>query len=158
MKVTVLHNISRDASFGLNQVFSTIAGKHYEPCSHDLVRVFEFDTDDLLDPDVNLAPEILGDVVYRVFNVGHETHYYQDEREHELALAYRARRLRSLSTGDVLLLGEIALDCCVSFGWEIVSPDDLRIINTAEHAEKLIRLRYDFKPGEPLSLTVPLEG
>lgn len=156
MKYTILHNISRDASFGLNQVFDR-NDRHYEARSHELVKVFEFEASDLIDPDVELPPAAFADVVFRAFNVGHEPGYYQDEREHALAVKYRARRLRSLSVGDVLICEGGHILACDSIGWFAVDDSDLRVLTSAQ-AGRVIRDRYRFKPGEQLTITVPLEG
>ncbi len=93
--VTVYHNISRDASFGLNATFSAASGKGYQARSHELVKVFEFDA-------AALPGAENPDAVYRAFNVGDDPGYASSAAEFDLAVAYRARDLRSLSVGDVV--------------------------------------------------------
>lgn len=144
--ITVLHNISPDAGFGLNTTF-TSEGKTSEPRSHELVRVFEFQSASITRPDD----------IFRCFNISHERGMADTLLEHDLALGYRARRLRSLSIGDVLVFDGVTFLACESAGWKVVSHDDLRIL-TAEEAGAAIRARYGFGPGEKLSITVPLEG
>lgn len=146
MKITVLHNISRDASFGLNAVFDlTQKAKKHEPRSHELVKVYEFVTSDLLSAE---------DIFY-TFNVGDDPALARDERQLSLARAYRARKLRSLSVGDVLIFeGEAAL-ACESAGWRVVAPDELHVLDEAE-ATRAVRERYEFRKYEDLSITVPL--
>ena len=85
MKITVLHNISRDGGFGINEVPGP-AGKTYQAGSHQLVKVFEFTAD-------GMTP----DQVFHAFNVGDDPAYSVSAAERELAGAYRARRLRALS-------------------------------------------------------------
>jgi hypothetical protein len=138
--VTIFHNVSRDAGFGLNRVF--LADPHpgvgAEVRSHELVRVFTYD----IDPPVFDVDAALNQA-FETFNIG----------TNELAAQYRARRLRSLSVGDVV---QVRSDfyACDSVGWSKVSADDLNILD-AEAAEKVIRDRYEFEPGEELSITVP---
>lgn len=153
MKVTVYHNVSRDASFGLNTVLDS-NGKFYEGGSHELVKVFEFDASELIDPDVEVSSEVLADVAFRAFNVGHEQGYYRDEREHELAVKYRARKLRSLRVGDVVCDSGVYL-ACESVGWTEVQAGELRVLS-ARAAESFIRRRYDITGAEELNITVPL--
>jgi hypothetical protein len=148
-RITVLHNISRDAGFGLNNMFDR-QGKFYEPRSHELVRVFEFDADeDYPDPDS----------LFHTFNVGEDAAMAHSEAELELAREYRARNLRSLSVGDVLVFetnGIVTYTACKSCGWEDIPKDQLRVLSSRA-AEVVIRERYSFKPGELLTVTVPLE-
>ena len=154
--VSIFHNVSRDASFGLNSVFRTgdVApeGVRSIPLSdgkfgwkeegtgderHELVWVFQYEVkggnDDL----------ILADA-WEMFNIG----------EGPTATAYRARKLRSLSKGDV-----VAIDgrfySCESVGWKERTVRELRTL-TAAQAEPVIRSRFQFGPREELSITVPL--
>jgi hypothetical protein len=173
MKITVLHNISRDGGFGINEVPGP-AGKTYQAGSHQLVKVFEFTAD-------GMTP----DRVFHAFNVGDDPAYSVSAAERELAGAYRARRLRALSVGDVLVfeaspayqarrlpslsvgdvpvfevepggpVAESGYLACTSAGWKAVPCGDLAILGPGE-AEAVIRERYGIGPREELTVTVPL--
>lgn len=155
MKITVLHNISRDAGFGLNNQFSPDTARNggrtariYRPRTHELVRVFEFDADDSMTPDD----------VYRAFNVGDDPDFSESPGEYDLAVAYGRRRLRPLSPGDVLAFETrdgIRWLACEPGGWKTVPAGDLLILG-AEAAEAAVRRYYEFRPGEELAITVPL--
>lgn len=145
MRIEVLHNISPDASFGLNMMFDK-DGKFREPGSHELVKVFEFDGSTGRPPDD----------VYRMLNVGHEPGFAHNEYEHRVALQYRARRLRSLSVGDVLIFGHAIRTCiaCESSGWSEVHREDLRVLSTRA-ALLRVRERYEYSQYEELAISVP---
>jgi hypothetical protein len=141
-RVRIFHNVSRDASFGLNMVF-TREGKRFAEGPeerHPLVPVFEYTVDTGATYNVN----VLLEQAFERFNIGSD----------ELAAQYRARRLRSLSVGDVVEVDGSAYSC-ESAGWDPCHPDDMRVVDV-EEAERLIRLRYDFGPLEDLAITVPL--
>lgn len=150
MRVTIYHNVSRDSSLGLNQALVKTARspgfrKEATSQSHALVRVFEYLRDDYT------RPEDENEVAFHRFNVGTD----------ELSQAYRARRLRSLSVGDVIGYGPDngepeAFFACASFGWDPVRASDLRVVQ-GDEAVALIRERFEFRPSETeLSVTVPL--
>jgi len=144
-RIEIFHNIARDASFGLNTGF-TGEGKRCAAAPeemHELVLVFTYEAD-WTDDRASVGP--LLDQAFMSFNVGSD----------ELAALYRARRLRSLSVGDVVRIDGDAY-ACESVGWEPASKDDVRILSAAE-ADKVIRERYEFEPGEPLAVTVPLDN
>lgn len=147
MRVEVLHNLSRDASFGLNVMFDQ-DGEFTEPRSHELVKVFEFQGSTRRSPDD----------VYRMLNVGHEPGFAANEYERRVALQYRARRLRSLSVGDVLVFGHAIRTCiaCDSSGWSEVQREDLRVLSTRA-ALVQVRRRYEYGQDEELALSVPWE-
>jgi hypothetical protein len=72
--------------------------------------------------------------------------------------AYFARRLRSLSVGDVVMVrrqSSTAIWSCESAGWQQRDLGELRML-TAAQAVPAIRARYQFRPGEELAVTVPL--
>ena len=88
-KIAVFHNISRDASFGLNTVlFRKDPGgyvKETRSAAHELVKVFEFDMDDLMFTDESryLGCIQIADRVYRAFNVGDDPAFTKvGSREH----------------------------------------------------------------------------
>jgi hypothetical protein len=127
-----------------------------------LVLVFEFETAELLVAgQENSMPsngEIIADIIYRTCNVGDDLAFTAaTSPEYAVASKYRARRLRSLSVGDVLSFdGEVFL-ACESFGWKRVAEDELLVLD-AEVAEPVIRARYNFGRAEELTVTVPVEG
>lgn len=168
MKVTVFHNVSRDANFGLN-VEITREGRANRPASHDLVKVFEFDLAELTaEPAPSVTDVVTSGVVdsiFEAFNVGDDPDRCKG-LVHELALKYRARKLRSLSVGDVLAfqvvtaqpcgsVSETAYVACASRGWDSVPDAVLRVL-PAKDAEQVIRARYSFRANEALCITVPL--
>lgn len=166
-RITAFHNVNRDASFGLNVVFfrQDPGGyvKETQARSHELVRVFEFDMRDLLFTDESryLGCAEIADRVYRAFNVGDDPEFTKiGSREHTVALAYRARKLRSLSKADVLAFhtdaGPVLYFACGS-GWDAVDEADLNILD-AKDAERVIRERFEFGPAEQLAISVPWEG
>lgn len=84
--VQVFLNVDRDHWFG------------WEP-GHPVVRVFAYDTADG-------NPEILAEEAFAMFNGQPGT-----DAQQELTDAYYERRLRSLSVGDVLVIGGNAWAC-----------------------------------------------
>jgi hypothetical protein len=83
MQIQVFHNVDHDSFFG------------YQP-HHPLVRVFrgEHQTGET-------DPAAVAEELFEAFNIG--------GRFPQLAEAYRARQLRSLSVGDVVAVGEVPL-------------------------------------------------
>lgn len=167
VSVTVFHNVSRDASFGLNSVWRSgpeaPAGRRaYQDEKtgtwswkgraetaaerHELVRVFEY----AADPE-DVENDSVLERAFEVFNVG----------EGPVAQRYRANRLRSLSVGDVLRVTDGDSDeywSCESCGWQKRDRDELRVVTVAQGAA-LVRERYaPWGKSEPLSVTVPLTG
>lgn len=171
MKVTVFHNVSRDASFGLNMVFRTgqTSPKPGRTCyqspesglwgwkeraeteaeRHELVRVFEYEAD----PDDVKNDNVLNRAYDAFQKVGGGHQAVEDP-------AYFGRKLRSLSVGDVLALDDgktteyWSVESC---GFASRREEELRVLTAAQGAA-VVRERYQFKPGEPLTTTVPLFG
>ena len=143
-RIRVFHNISWDASFGLNMAltpegrFIATPGKR-----HELVLVFEYDSLVTTDSTSYSDHTLLADA-FHTFNVG----------SNDLAATYRVRRLRSLSVGDLVEIDGRAYSC-ESAGWKAIPHDGMYVLDAAE-AERVIRLRYFFDPGEDLCITVPL--
>lgn len=161
-RIEIFHNVSRDAGFGLNTVFRTSETRPegvrnviqlsdgrftWKDCAatpderHELVKVFAYETE-WTDERASVMP--LLNAAFETFNVGSD----------ELAAQYRARNLRSLSVGDVVMVDGDAY-ACESVGWAPASKDDLRTL-TAAQAEPVIRERYELEPHEALAVTVPL--
>ena len=119
MHVTVYHNVARDE-----------AGHHlgfdgYQP-GQPLVPVFTYNAE-LLDgglPELMLVAE----KAFEAFNLSPDL---LSGRQRELAASYRARLLRSLSVGDVLRLGDMAL-ACDPVGFREV-PGELNEVRVSEH-------------------------
>jgi hypothetical protein len=119
MRVTVYHNVARDE-----------AGRHlhfdgYQP-GHPLVPVFTYDAL-LLDGGL---PELLriAEAAFEAFNADPEM---LQGNQRELAARYRDRRLRSMSVGDVLLLGGTVLACDPAGFREV--PSELDEVRVSEH-------------------------
>lgn len=122
--VTVYHNVGDDSFSG------------YRP-GDPLIRVFTYET-----PAVDDAV-ILGGA-FEMFNIGASA----------VSRAYRARRLRSVSRGDCLMVdGRLYAVAMTEF--DLVSPDEARFL-TGEAAETAVRARYGISSGEKLTVTVPL--
>lgn len=142
MRVTILHNISRGAGLGL------------EAGEGQLVAVFTYDMP--LWPTRTAAPggrEEMCEIAFREFNAGTSA----------LARAYRDRRLRSLSTGDVVMIGSSRDErnakrafACERAGWQRVQVASLHVL-AGDEAEAAVREAYGYKDDEPLGVTVPLE-
>jgi hypothetical protein len=139
VKVSVYHNISRDSFFGLNTVFRKEGSDTKRPAEteeerHPLVKVFEHVT--YLDYDLNVCER-----AFAAFNNGSGR---EDPR-------YFARRLRSLSVGDVVVidckLGRVPFSC-EPVGFKPRTSDEMRI-------------KADYDPvavfGEAI-VTVPWKG
>lgn len=163
-RVTVLHNLSRDGFFGLNVVFAD-GGKRQavtEDERHALVPVFSYRasvrTAPATEPRSPRTAEAGDDLdlcedAFRDFNGEAVVH-------DRLAIGYRARRLRSLSVGDVIVIDDgrtVRAYACASVGWIETALAMLRVVEGAE-ADAEIRARLQFKPAEALAVTVPLAG
>jgi hypothetical protein len=156
-RINVFHNVSRDASFGFNSVFRTgdsapegaraiqlsdgrwtwKDSAQTEDERHELVWVFSYEADED-------SPEALLETAWERFNNG-------SGREDA---AYFARRLRSLSKGDVVFVGSQPWSC-ESVGWAQRNLSELRTLAAAQ-AEQVIRSRYEITAREELTVTVPL--
>jgi hypothetical protein len=143
MMVTIYHNISRDASFGLNEVFVD-SGKRQAVTTderHVLVKVFEY----------NEPEPVGGDILNDAFSW-----FNENGKGDAVGRAYRALRLRSLSVGDVIAIEDGDAFSVERFGFQVRLPDELRIETDLAVADTLIRERYGFEVGEQLTHTVPL--
>lgn len=105
MQVHIFHNVTRD---GFGRPIGILDG--YQP-GHDLAEVFAYDTD-------RTDPYAEAQNAFFLFNVGDDPSFGEPK---PLALDYRAKGLRSLSVGDVVVVGDVAL-ACASFGWDAVQP------------------------------------
>jgi hypothetical protein len=99
MRVTVYHNVARDSG-GRRVNFDG-----YQQ-GHPLVPVFTYDID-LLGGGLAERRRI-AEAAFEAFNADPEM---LQGKQRQLAASYRERRLRSLSVGDVVRVGGIALAC-----------------------------------------------
>ena len=158
MLVTVLHNVDANNWFGVNTVLGDGSSRELprRSRSHPLVRVFEAVLDEQRIALIARHGAVAAaEHLFMTFNVGDEPGRAEDEYTAQLAHAYRARRLRSLSVGDVLMFGDAFAVSCERFGWQIIDAHDLLVLDAAAGASAA-RKRYQFRPGEQLTLSVPL--
>lgn len=160
-KIEVFHNLSEDAYLGLNVTFQTVTpgpaapyGYFKRPATvgerHPLVKVFEYDPADLPGDDT------LGGA-FTTFNVGDDPGFTEPGAMRDLALRYRARRLRSLSVGDVIAVdGETW--ACEAAGWRPVAVRELNIVTDPAAAEAIARKRYQIPARERLTISVPWDA
>lgn len=105
MKVTVFHNIAKD------DLGRPLGFFGYET-GHQMVQVFTFDAD----TSGHLAA---AERAFHLFNVGDDPSYGIPSN---IAVEYRARGLRSLSVGDVVVINDTTAYACASMGWTEI-PD-----------------------------------
>jgi hypothetical protein len=143
--VEILHNTSSNASFGLNSTFGPDPRNEHEWVKgeassdaerHQLVKVFEYEDEDGL---------TVLETVYDRFN---------NDPEDDVARAYRARRLRSLEVGDVVVIDGHPWSV-ERAGFKGRQPGELRVVADPAQAETLVRDRYGFRPAEQLAITIP---
>ena len=99
MKVTIFHNVQPEHRFQGYQAGDAI------------VRVFEAEVPDGQDPHA---------VAEQMFEMGNAPEDYLSGDALDLAITYRGRRLRSLSVGDVVAVGETPL-AVARCGYTLVS-------------------------------------
>lgn len=119
MHVTVYHNVAR------NEAGHHLGFDGYQP-GQPLVPVFAYDLG-LLDGGM---PELLlvAEAAFEAFNADPDM---LAGSQRDLASRYRDRRLRSLSVGDVLRVGDTAL-ACDPVGFREV-PAELNEVRVSEH-------------------------
>ena len=113
--VTIWHNVAFD-----DQGRHTAMLDGYQP-GDPVVRVFAYQADPAGRP-----PEEIADEAFDTFN-----DHPRDPDGADLACAYYGRRLRSLSKGDVVAVGEVPL-AVASVGWTLVRGV-LNEVRTREH-------------------------
>jgi hypothetical protein len=102
MRVRVYHNIDPDHFFG------------YQP-GHAVVPVFTADI-----PTEEWNPDRVLEQVFHLLNVGDDPEFGTPDPR---AVAYRQRRNRSLSVGDVVWLDDIITwRACARVGWTHIDP------------------------------------
>ena len=114
----------------------------YQP-GDPVVAVFAYQADP------GRPAEGIADEAFAIFN-----DHPRDAAGAELARAYYGRRLRSLSVGDVVVIGEVALAAGQPAGWEPVSGS-VNEVRTCEHGTR--PLPVPAEPGEPRA-RIPREG
>jgi hypothetical protein len=123
--IQVYLNLTRDGmGFGFLNQFSAPA----------LALALKFD-DDLDTKLIDGMPIAALETVFEQLNVGLEPGY----AARSWTKTYRAQRNRSLSTGDVVIVGETAFSV-ESFGWKVVDTDTL--------LDAIARGREDAKVGQ----------
>lgn len=107
MRVTVFLNETRDPEGRMVGYFG------YEP-THVLRLAHTATMAEVMPADVTWDDQRILDRMYHLLNVGDDPSFGEP---HPVAVAYRAKRNRSLSVGDVVMLdGRIYV--CASDGWE----------------------------------------
>ena len=114
--VPIWHNVTRDQ-----------AGRHTAPLDgftpgDPMVRVFTYQT-----LPRGRSPEAIAEDAFAAFN-----DHPRDDETTRLSRLYYQRRLRSLSAGDVVAVGEVALAVARPAGWTPVSGG-LNEVRTDEH-------------------------
>jgi hypothetical protein len=104
IQVRVLHNTTRD---GLGRLVGYVDG--YQP-DHTLEEVYTYPAP------VDSDPMKVAEVAFFLFNVGDDPDFTNGE-PHPTAIDYRTHQLRSVSVGDVIVVGTEAL-ACGAYGWE----------------------------------------
>ncbi|MDN5895524.1 MAG: hypothetical protein L0H93_16045 [Nocardioides sp.] len=104
MRVTVFHNDARDA-------FDRHLGYDGYQTGHPMIEVFTFDG-----PDSNDPAELVAENAFELFNVGDDPAF---DTPAPVAVAYRAKGLRSLSVGDIVDVNGVPL-ACAKHGWQEV--------------------------------------
>lgn len=121
MHVRIYHNVARDHDGHMIHFLGYEQG-------HPLVPVFDADID-LSHPDWANLPE----AIFEACNVDVDQ---IDGPMRSLARAYRERRLRSLSVGDVVVIGDgddrIALKVA-QMGFSPVPTAELNVVNETDH-------------------------
>lgn len=113
MEVTIWHRTAAASSPTDPAVALGRIGRGYEP-GDPITRVFDYEIDVDLTDAAAIVVEALAQA-FRCFNG-----FPANDREHDLTRRYRAAGHRSLSVGDVVVIGEIAMSC-EPFGWAPVS-------------------------------------
>ncbi|MFC4048336.1 hypothetical protein ACFOY4_01460 [Actinomadura syzygii] len=112
-KVEIFHNVAKD------QKGRPLGFSGYEP-GHELVKVFEVDVEATERTDARHLAEV-------AFALGNG----QTDKSED----YYARRLRSVSVGDAVRVGEVWLSCDRT-GWSVLkghSPHDITSEHQGEH-------------------------
>lgn len=113
--ITIWHNTAHD---GEGRHIAMLDG--YQP-GDPMVRVFTYQADP-----AGRSPEEIADVAFDTFN-----DHPRDPDGADLACAYYERRLRSLSVGDLVAVGEVPL-AVAKAGWTPVTGP-LTEVRTREH-------------------------
>ena len=127
--VSIWHNVTRDQ-----------AGRHTAPLDgftpgDPMVRVFTYQATPR-----GRSPEAIAEDAFALAN-GHP----RDDETARLSRLYYQRRLRSLSVGDIVCVGEVALAVGRPAGWEPASGP-LAEVRTREHGTSPLPL--PLRPGQ----------
>lgn len=116
MQIQVFHNVTKDAH-----------GRHVGMldgyrAGHDLALVYEYTVPDDKSARFLLDGRTYAEDAFHLFNVGDDPAYGTPDPR---AVEYRAKRLRSLSVGDVVVVGERAY-ACAALGWDPIAGPPAR--------------------------------
>ncbi len=126
MRASIYHNIARD---GHSQMIN-FGG--YRP-GHPLVHVLDAD----VEPPSGSTSTMIAESIYAACNLAPED---VTGRLRTLATGYRHRGQRSLSVGDIVCVGEVALAVGRPAGWEPASGP-LAEVRTREHGTSPLPLQ-----------------
>lgn len=102
--VRVFHNVARDEN---GRMVNFVGWRPH----HEMVLVFAYE----LPAAAKVTPQQIADEAFAMFNG-----FPESDAGRELTERYYQRRLRSLSVGDIIMVGEAALACC-NAGWSPVT-------------------------------------
>lgn len=122
--VQVFHNVSDDRM----RFF-----EGYKP-ENPLTHVFDLEIPPHVQADMETDKGVYAALNYAfmILNIGHETTMVTDEGKAQ-ATAYRERKNRSLSVGDVIVIDGVAF-ACAALGWDVVTVHPHQIVRDyAEH-------------------------
>ena len=120
--LSVYHNVSSDRM----RFF-----EGYKP-EDPLTHVFDLAVPDHIDLETNYGVDTALDYAFMALNVGHEDFAVITDEGKANVIAYRERKNRSLSVGDVIIIDGVAF-ACAALGWGVVTVHPHQII--ADYAE-----------------------
>lgn len=133
LTLSIHHNVSNDRM----RFF------HGYKAEDPLTHVFDLTIPDHVDMETDQGVNSALSYAFMVLNIGHEDFCVITDEGREQAIAYRERKNRSLSVGDVIIIDGVAF-ACATLGWEVVTVHPHQIIaNYAEHGTtSLDRVRF----------------
>jgi hypothetical protein len=137
MRIVVFHNIATD------DVGRSEAWLGYRP-GHPLVPVYVLER-----LEVEQSPSAVAEMIYHLLNVGDDPQF---GIPHPDAVAYRTAKNRSLSVGDVVLVGD-EWWACASMGFERIEAPRWLAVGVGKHGTTPLESRR-WSPPLPLNITV----